>query len=92
LSIGRIVVVGADEDRRLEQVVAVGENVGGHQQLVPDDALDRVAPAVQLGGDPLDDDAASAADRLGPRLGRLDDRGDRAPHACSRRGHEWGKP
>ena len=46
----------------------IGENVGRHQQLIADDALDRVAPAVQLGGDPLDHDAAPAADLIGPGL------------------------
>ena len=88
---GRL-VIGADEDRGVEQVVAVGEDVRGHQQLIPDDALDRITPAVQLRGDPLDDDAAPAADRVGPRLRWLDDRGDRASHACFRGGHEWLKP
>ena len=35
-------VVGADEERRVEQVVAVGEDVRGDEQLVADDALDRM--------------------------------------------------
>ena len=41
-------VVGAEQQHRVEQVVPVGEDVGGHHQLIADDALDRVAPAVQL--------------------------------------------
>ena len=59
-------VVRTEQDRRVEQVVAVGEDVRGHQQLVADDALDRVAAAVQLRGDALDDDAAPAADSPRP--------------------------
>ena len=58
-------VVGAQQERRVEQVVPVGEDVGGHHQLIADDALDRVAPAVQLRRDALDHDAAPAADLVG---------------------------
>ena len=67
LSIGRIgasapglLVVGAHEERGVEQVVAVGEDVGGDEQLIADDALDRVSAAVELRGDPLDHDARAA--------------------------------
>jgi len=37
--------------------VPVGEDVGLDQHFVADGALDRIAPAVDLGTDRLDDDA-----------------------------------
>ena len=39
-----------------DRVVAVGEDVGLDEHLVPDGALHRIAPAVDLGTDRLDDD------------------------------------
>jgi hypothetical protein len=58
-------VVGAQQERGVQQVVAVGEDVGRHDERVADDALDWMAAAVELGADPLDHDAAP-----GPRLVR----------------------
>jgi hypothetical protein len=40
-----------------DRVVAVGEDVGFDEQLVTDGALYRIAPAVDLRADRLDDDA-----------------------------------
>ena len=58
----------AQQQRRVQQVVTVGEDVGRDQQLVADHPLDRMAPAVELRLDPLDDDRAARADRVRPRL------------------------
>src|SRR2546421_346709 len=40
-----------------DRLVAVGEDVGFDQHFVADGALHRIAPAVDLGTDRLDDDA-----------------------------------
>ena len=66
-----LLVVGTQEERGVEQVVAVGEDVGGDEQLVADDALDRVAAAVELRADALDHDAAPRADLAGVGLARV---------------------
>jgi hypothetical protein len=38
-------------------IVAVGEDVGLHDDVVPHGALDRIAAAIDLGTDAFDDDA-----------------------------------
>ena len=85
-----LLVVGADEERGVEQVVAIGDDVGRHEQLIADDALDRVSATVELRADPLDHDAAPRADLVGVGLTRVDDGLRHASRALLHRRHGCG--
>ena len=65
-----LLVVGTQQEGGIEQVMAVGEDVRGDDQLIAHDPLHRMAAIVQLRLDALDDHAAARADRLRPGLGR----------------------
>src|SRR5687768_11148916 len=86
----RFLVIGAQLEHRVEQVVAIGEDVGGDEELVADDPLDRVASAIELRADPLDHDAAPRADRVGIGLARVDHGVDSATQALLGRRHGCG--
>ena len=73
------------QQRRVQQVMPVGVDVGRDQQVVADHPLDGVTSPVELGLDPLDDDAATRADRV---RGRFAGRG--APAVSLRRGGRSG--
>ena len=88
-----LLVVGTHEERGVEQVVAVGDDVGRDEQLIADDALDRVSAAVELGGDPLDHDARAACRprRLRARA-RRSRPAPRAAHSPSSSSWLWRNP
>ncbi len=77
------------QQRRVQQVMTIGVDVGRDQQVVAHHSLDRMAPAVELRLDPLDDDPAAGADRLRSRLvsrrAALDRRGADAAAGRQRR-------
>ena len=64
-------VLRPDLQHGVEQVVPVRIDVGGHQQLVTDDALDGVPASVDLRRDALDDDRAARAHCVLPRFCRF---------------------
>src|SRR5688500_4770460 len=86
----RFLVIGSQLEHRVEQVVALGKDVGGDEELVADDPLDGVAPAIELRADPLDHDAAPRADRFGIGLARVDHGFDSAAQALLGRRHGCG--
>ena len=85
-----LLVVGTHEERGVEQVVAVGDDVGRDEQLIADDALDRVSAAVELGADPLDHDPAPRADLAGFGLARVGHGLRHAPSTLLHRRHGCG--
>jgi hypothetical protein len=81
-------IVGADQERRPEQVVAIDDDVGTDRQPIPDHSLGWIAAAVEFGLDPLDDDRPSGADRVRTWL----DGGSQAAKAGSGSRHAGSNP
>ena len=83
-------VLPADEERRVQQVVAIAEDVGGDAQLVAHDALDRGLAAVHLGIDGLDHDRPARPDGVRPGFERGMGGCGGAREGCSGRRHRLG--